>query len=173
MTRILAVAMLFLISAPAARADTAVLAGGCFWCVEANFESVPGVRKVVSGYAGGTSTNPTYKKHKGYYEAVKITFDPARISYARILQLFLHSTDVLDGGGQFCDRGASYRSAIFVNGADQKTAAKAALAEAEAELGRPLATPVLTAGTFWPAEDYHQDYLQKNPGGYTCHFIRD
>lgn len=160
MPRILVMLTLLLAWTGTARAETAVLAGGCFWCVEANFESVPGVRKVVSGYAGGTSAKPTYKKHKGYYEAVKITFDPARVSYDRILQLFLHSTDVLDGGGQFCDRGASYRSAIFVNGAEQKAVAKAAVAEASAALGRPIATPVLAAGTFWPAEDYHQDYYR-------------
>ena len=158
MPRILAMLALLLAWTGTARAETAVLAGGCFWCVEANFESVPGVRDVVSGYAGGTSAKPTYKRHKGYYEAVKITFDPARVSYAEILRLFLHSTDVLDDGGQFCDRGASYRSAIFVRDATQKTAAQAAVAEASAELGRKIVTPVLAAGTFWPAEAEHQDY---------------
>ena len=160
MPRILAMLALLLAWTGTARAETAVLAGGCFWCVEANFESVPGVRDVVSGYAGGTSAKPTYKRHKGYYEAVKITFDPARVSYAEILRLFLHSTDVLDDGGQFCDRGASYRSAIFVRDAAQKTAAQAAVAEASAELGREIVTPVLAAGTFWPAEAEHQDYYR-------------
>ena len=91
---------------------------------------------------------------------MKITFDPARVSYAEILRLFLHSTDVLDDGGQFCDRGASYRSAIFVRDAAQKTAAQAAVAEASAELGREIVTPVLAAGTFWPAEAEHQDYYR-------------
>ena len=160
MPRILAMLALLLAWTGTARAETAVLAGGCFWCVEANFESVPGVRDVVSGYAGGTSAKPTYKRHKGYYEAVKITFDPARVSYAEILRLFLHSTDVLDDGGQFCDRGASYRSAIFVRDAAQKTAAQAAVAEASAELGREIVTPVLASGTFWPAEAEHQDYYK-------------
>lgn len=158
MRRILVVLAVLVAWAGAARAETAVLAGGCFWCVEANFEGVPGVRDVVSGYAGGTTAKPTYKNHKGYYEAVQITFDPARISYGRILDLFLHSTDVLDAGGQFCDRGPAYRSAIFAKGAQQTAEAEAAVARAEAELGRRIVTPVLPAGKFWPAEDYHQDY---------------
>ena len=160
MQRILMILALLMAWAGAARAETAVLAGGCFWCVEANFESVPGVRDVVSGYAGGTAAKPTYRNHKGYYEAVKITFDPARVSYATILDLFLHSTDVLDAGGQFCDRGPAYRSAIFAKGAQQKAEAAAAVARAEAELGRKIVTPVLPATTFWKAEDAHQDYAR-------------
>lgn len=157
--------MLTLILAPlAARAETAILAGGCFWCVEANFESLPGVGDVVSGYTGGTLANPTYDDVKaetsGHYEAVKITFDPGRVSFAEIVRLFLHSTDVVDAGGQFCDRGESYRSAIFVRNAAQKAAAEAEVVKAEAELGRKIVTPILPAATFWKAEDYHQDYYK-------------
>lgn len=146
-----------------AATETAILAGGCFWCVESNFESVPGVKDVVSGFSGGTLKNPTYsdvsKTETGHYEAVKITFDNATVSYAQIVNLFLHSTDVVDAGGQFCDRGNSYRSAIFATPA-QKAAAEAEVAKAAAELGRALATPVLPAQKFYPADAYHQDYYK-------------
>lgn len=153
-----------LLSAGAARAETAILAGGCFWCVESNFEGVPGVSDVVSGYTGGDLANPTYEdvtgEKSGHYEAVKITFDPKRVSYAEILRLFLRSTDVVDAGGQFCDRGPSYRSAIFVKGANQRAAADTEVAAAGAALGQPIATKVLPAAKFWPAEDYHQNYYK-------------
>lgn len=156
--------VMFLFSPLVARADTAILAGGCFWCVEANFESVPGVGNVISGYTGGTIDDPTYDDLKsetsGHYEAVKIPFDPAKVGYADIIRLFLHSTDVLDAGGQFCDRGDSYRSAIFYSDEAQKSAAEAEVAKAEAELGRKIATQLLPAKTFWPAEDYHQNYYK-------------
>lgn len=158
-----AIALLLLLVAPAtARAETAILAGGCFWCVEANFETVPGVTNVVSGYTGGNLANPTYEdvtsETSGHYEAVKITFDSKRVSYNEILHLFLRSTDVVDAGGQFCDRGESYRSAIFVKGAAQRAAAEKAIAVAGAALGQRIATPILPAARFWPAEAYHQDY---------------
>ena len=148
----------------AARAETAILAGGCFWCVEANFEAVPGVTNVVSGYTGGTTANPTYKEvghgGTGHYEAVKITFNPGQISYAEIIAKFLRSTDVVDAGGQFCDRGESYRTAIFAKGNAQKAAAEAEVAKAEAELGQKIVTPVLKAKPFYNAEDYHQNYYR-------------
>ena len=146
--------------AGAARAETAIVAGGCFWCVESDFEQVEGVRDVVSGYTGGDSENPTYDDHEGHYEAVEITFDPAVISYDEVIAKFLRSVDVLDAGGQFCDRGDAYRTAIFALDAGQRAAAKAAVAEAEAVLGQKIATPVLNAGRFWIAEDYHQDYYK-------------
>lgn len=146
--------------AGAARAETAIVAGGCFWCVEADFEKVKGVRDVVSGYTGGEMRNPTYRNHEGHYEAVEITFDPGVLSYADLIAKFLRSVDVLDAGGQFCDRGDAYRTAIFVQGAAQRKAAEAAVAEAEAVLGRKIVTPVLDAGRFWIAEDYHQDYYK-------------
>lgn len=140
----------------------AVVAGGCFWCVEADFEKVPGVVSVVSGYTGGTVDDPTYKQVSaggtGHYEAVEITFDTTRISYDQVLRLFLRSVDPLDAEGQFCDRGDSYRTAIFVSDAAEKAAAEAAVAEASQALGAAVVTPVLQAGRFWPAEEYHQDY---------------
>jgi peptide-methionine (S)-S-oxide reductase len=143
-----------------AQAETAIVAGGCFWCVESDFEAVKGVSEVVSGYTGGDLADPTYRNHAGHFEAVEITFDPAVISYGELMAKFLRSVDVLDAGGQFCDRGDAYRTAIFVQGASQREAAKAAVAEAEAALGQKIATPVLEAGEFWVAEDYRQDYYK-------------
>lgn len=142
----------------------AIVAGGCFWCVEADFEKVPGVRSVISGYTGGTVKDPTYKQvvagGTGHYEAVEITFDTNRISYDEVLRLFLRSVDPLDAGGQFCDRGDSYRTAIFVSNSAEKAAAEAAVAEASAALGQRVVTPILQAGPFYEAEDYHQDYYK-------------
>jgi peptide-methionine (S)-S-oxide reductase len=149
-----------------AEVKTAVVAGGCFWCVEADFEKVPGVLGAVSGFAGGTVQNPTYKQvtkgGTGHYEAVEITYDDARISYPELIRLFLRSVDPTDAGGQFCDRGDSYRTAIFVSDAAERKAAEAALADAGRVLGQPVVTPVLKAGRFWPAEDYHQDYYKSD-----------
>ncbi len=154
--------MLAALTLPAAATERAILAGGCFWCVEADFESVPGVLSAVSGYTGGTVENPTYaavsRGGTGHYEAVEITFDPAVIGYDRILHLFFRSVNPTDPGGQFCDRGDSYRTAVFVLGARQRAAAEAAKAAAERDLGRRVVTPVLEATRFWPAEAYHQDY---------------
>lgn len=145
-----------------AATEKAIVAGGCFWCVEADFEKVPGVRSVVSGYTGGTMKNPTYPNHEGHYEAVEITFDNSRISYAQLIALFLRSVDVTDAGGQFCDRGAAYRTAIFVSNQAQKAAAEAAVAEASRALGKKVVTPVEGASTFWKAEAYHQDYYKSS-----------
>ncbi|MDT8857627.1 peptide-methionine (S)-S-oxide reductase MsrA [Paracoccaceae bacterium Fryx2] len=160
----LALALIFTLSAAAAHAEKAILAGGCFWCIEADFETVPGVTNVVSGYTGGAAENPTYKQvtagGTGHYEAVEITFDPGRISYAEVLRLFFRSVDPTDAGGQFCDRGDSYRTAIFATSAAQKATADAARAEAAKALGAKIVTPVLNAGTFWKAEAYHQDYYK-------------
>lgn len=139
-----------------------VVAGGCFWCVESDFEGVPGVLSVVSGFAGGQSANPTYKDHQGHLEAAEITFDPSRISYAELIAMFLRSVDVTDAGGQFCDRGESYTTAIFVSDKAQEAAAEAAIADAEKALGQKVVTPVRAAGPFWPAEDYHQDYYKSS-----------
>ena len=156
----LTLALILLAGAAQAKTQTAILAGGCFWCVESNFESVPGVKDVISGYTGGNSQNPTYDAHEGHYEAVKITFDDAKISYAEVIDKFLHSTDVVDSGGQFCDRGKAYSSAIFVSNTAEKQIAKAEIAKAQTALGQTIVTPVLTAKTFWPAEAYHQDYYK-------------
>lgn len=163
--RYLVLALGLLIAGPALAAPrTAIVAGGCFWCVESDFESVPGVSEVIAGFTGGTVEDPTYKQvgggGTGHYEAVEIHFDDAKISYAQLIQLFFRSIDPTDDGGQFCDRGASYRTAIFVQNDAQRKAAEKEKAEAEAALGRKIVTPILNAGTFWPAEGYHQDYYK-------------
>ena len=160
MLRYFVLMLVTLMAGAAAKADTAVFAGGCFWCVEANFEGVSGVQDVISGYTGGKSANPTYDNHVGHYEAVQITFDPGKVSYDSLVAAFLRSTDVTDAGGQFCDRGESYRSAIFVAGPAQTSSAKAAVVAAQAALGATVVTPVLPAARFWRAEDYHQDYYK-------------
>jgi peptide-methionine (S)-S-oxide reductase len=152
--------------AQAADRATAIVAGGCFWCVEADFEQVRGVIEVVSGYTGGTTKNPTYKQISrggtGHYEAVEITYDPSVITYDQILHMFLRSIDPTDAGGQFCDRGDSYRTAIFAANDRQKRAAIAAIKSAQSDLGQRIVTPVLNAKTFYEAEEYHQDYYKKS-----------
>jgi peptide-methionine (S)-S-oxide reductase len=151
-------------TAAAAATEKAIVAGGCFWCVESDFEQVPGVKSVVSGYTGGSTQNPTYDEvgegGTGHYEAVEITFDNAKISYDDLIAKFLRSVDVTDAGGQFCDRGDTYRTAIFALTPAQKASAKAAVAQASADLGQKVVTPVRDAGPFWKAEDYHQDYYK-------------
>ncbi|WP_170459480.1 peptide-methionine (S)-S-oxide reductase MsrA [Ruegeria arenilitoris] len=149
---------------PAAGTETLTVAGGCFWCVEADFESVPGVIEAVSGYTGGTTPNPTYSQvtsgGTGHYEAVQITFDPARVSRETLLNLFFRSVDPTDAGGQFCDRGDSYRTAIFVSDTGEKALAERSKAETQRALGQAIVTPVLSLGAFYPAEAYHQDYYK-------------
>ena len=150
--------------ARAAETQVLTVAGGCFWCVEADFEKVEGVIEAVSGYTGGNVKNPTYKEvtrgGTGHYEAVEIRFNPDKVSACQLYDLFFRSVDPLDAGGQFCDRGDSYRTAIFVSDAAQKQAAEAAKADAEKELGKRVVTPILNAGPFYEAEDYHQDYYK-------------
>lgn len=165
MARIVAFIVFLLAALPAtAKTETAILAGGCFWCVESNFESLAGVKEVVSGFIGGSADDATYEQvssgDTGHYEAVKILFDPAKVSYRRILDLFFRSSDPLDAGGQFCDRGKTYRTAIFVLSPAQRADALAAKADAEAALGQKVATEILNAGTFFDAEAYHQDYYK-------------
>ena len=143
--------------------DTLIVAGGCFWCVEADFEKVDGVIEVTSGYTGGKTKNPTYKEvtrgGTGHYEAVEISFDPAVVSVETLLHAFLRSVDPTDDGGQFCDRGESYRTAIFATPA-QRSAANQAIKQAEADLGQTIVTPVLDRTAYYVAEDYHQDYYK-------------
>jgi len=150
--------------AEAQQTETLTVAGGCFWCVEADFESVRGVEEVVSGYSGGTVANPSYKQvtqgGTGHYEAVEIRFDPGVISRETLLDLFLRSVDPTDAGGQFCDRGESYRTAIFVSDQEERAQANEAISEAEQELGQEIVTPVLEEAPFYEAEDYHQDYYK-------------
>jgi peptide-methionine (S)-S-oxide reductase len=152
------------LAAAQAEQKTAVVAGGCFWCVEKDFESVPGVTSVVSGFTGGTTANPTYRQvtagGTGHYEAVEITYDDSRVSYAELLRRFFRTVDPTDAGGQFCDRGDSYRTAVFVNGPAELAAAQAASAEAAQYLDAPIATVILPAGPFYAAEEYHQDYYK-------------
>ncbi|MBO9463820.1 Peptide methionine sulfoxide reductase MsrA [Pelagimonas phthalicica] len=147
-----------------ALADEIVVAGGCFWCVESDFESVRGVKGAVSGYTGGHVANPTYKQvtrgGSGHYEAVKITFNASQVSQRQLYDLFFRSVDPTDAGGQFCDRGDSYRTAIFVSNDAQKRDAEAAKKAASAALGRTIVTPILPAGAFFEAEGYHQDYYK-------------
>jgi peptide-methionine (S)-S-oxide reductase len=157
--RAILVALAMLAAGPAA-AETAYVAGGCFWCVESDFEGVKGVREVISGYMGGNSADPTYEDHTGHVEAAEIYFDPAVISYDELMRLYFRSVDPTDAGGQFCDRGKSDTTAVFAKGAKQTAAAETAKAAAEATLGQTVVTPVRKAGTFWPAEAYHQDYYK-------------
>lgn len=158
---VLAMAMVPLAQAAFAKdTQTAVFAGGCFWCVESDFESVDGVDEVVSGYTGGTTEDPTYREIKGsgHYEAVEIIYDADVVSYEQLLYAFFRSVDPTDAGGQFCDRGDHYRTAVFVADAEERTLAEAAKAQAQRDLGQTIVTPILDAATFYEAEDYHQDY---------------
>ena len=152
--------------AQAAETRRAYFAGGCFWCVESDFEKVKGVREVVSGYTGGKTANPTYKEvtkgGSGHYEAVEIQYNPATVSFDQLLHLFFRSVDPTDGGGQFCDRGESYRTAVFVSSPAERAAAEKAKAAAESELGRKVVTPILDAKDFYVAEEYHQDYYKRS-----------
>jgi peptide-methionine (S)-S-oxide reductase len=150
--------------------ETAIFAGGCFWCVEADFDKVPGVVETVSGYTGGTVEDPTYEQVSaegtGHREAVRITFDPDQVSYKELLTAYWHSVDPTDAGGQFCDRGESYTTAIFVEDEAQRQAAEASKKEAARELGQEIVTPIEDARPFYEAEDYHQGYYEKSPVRY-------
>ena len=165
----LLVAAAFLLCAhtvSAKQLEKAVFAGGCFWCVESDFDKVPGVVSTTSGYTGGRTKNPTYKQvtygDTGHYEAVEITYDPAKVSYEELLTAFWHSVDPTDDGGQFCDRGDSYRTAVFTLNDKQRKAAEASRKAAQKVLGKPIVTPILDAATFYPAEYYHQNYYKNN-----------
>lgn len=158
-------------AAPAAAYKTAVFAGGCFWSVEHDLEHLPGVKDVVVGYAGGKRANPTYQNHEGHLEAVKVTYDPAKTSYAQLADGFFRHIDPTDAGGQICDRGASYRTAVFVGSPEERKTAEAVKAKVAGELKKPVATMILPAATFWMAEGYHQDYARKNPVNYNAYRI--
>ena len=149
-----------------AGAETAIFAGGCFWCVESDMDQVPGVTETVSGYSGGTKKNPTYYDHEGHREVVRVEFDPAKISYEQLATTFLRTIDPTDAGGQFCDRGHAYTTAIYAEGDTQLAAAQKAKTVAEAQLGVKLATEVAPAGEFTEAEDYHQNYYQVSAAKY-------
>jgi peptide methionine sulfoxide reductase msrA/msrB len=146
---------------------TATFAGGCFWCVESDFEKVPGVLKVVSGYTGGTGANPTYESYasKGYIEAVQVFYDPAKVTYTQLLDVLWGHIDPTDPGGQFADRGAGYRSAIFYHDEEQRRLAEKSKEELakSGRFAKPIATEIIKFDKFYDAEDYHQDYYKKNP----------
>lgn len=162
-----AAAAVLLGAGPAAAATkTAVFAGGCFWSIEKAFEAKPGVVDAVSGYSGGTTANPTYDKHSGHLEAVRVTYDPAKVSYAQLVDYFFRNIDPTDPNGQICDKGPSYRTAIFVATPQEQQAAEQAKARVATTLKAKVATQVRNAAPFWKAEAYHQDYARKNPAAY-------
>jgi peptide-methionine (S)-S-oxide reductase len=146
---------------------TAIFAMGCFWCAEADFEKVPGVIKVVSGYTGGRNANPTYEEvsggDTGHYEAVMVTYNPSKVTYGKLLSTFWRNIDPFDADGQFCDKGSSYRAAIFPKGNVEMAAAKASFVSIKSSIKREPATKIIPASAFYPAEEYHQDYYKKNP----------
>ena len=166
---LLAAAMTTIPLAATAATETAIFAGGCFWCMEGPFEKLPGVKSVVSGYTGGHTENPTYEQTSdgttGHTEAVEVVFDPQQVSYAKLLQVFWRNIDPLVKNRQFCDQGSQYRAGVFYRGEEQK---KLAIASRDAltaskRLPGPILTEITAAGRFYPAEDYHQDYYKKNP----------
>lgn len=148
---------------------TAIFAGGCFWCLEKPFDQLDGVLSTTSGYTGGQVENPSYeqvsKGGTGHVEAVRVEYDPSRVTYEKLLAVFWRNIDPVDGSGQFCDRGFHYTSAIFPTGADQERSARASKAEltGSGKLPAPIATRVIPAGPFYDAEEYHQNYYEKNP----------
>jgi peptide-methionine (S)-S-oxide reductase len=170
----LGVAVLASLSASAAERATAILAGGCFWCVEHDFRQLAGVTQVVSGYSGGSRANPTYEDYHDtdaenpvpHVEVVEVTYDPATLSYDALLDYYFRHVDPTDGGGQFCDRGPAYRPVVFVATDAERVAAEAKKTEVARLIGQPVQVEILPAAAFWPAEDYHQDYAEKNPVRY-------
>ena len=166
----LLLAVLLLWAGPAqAAVEEAVLAGGCFWCLEHDLEKLPGVLEAESGYSGGRVSNPTYRQVSaggtGHQEVVRVRFDPAKLSYATLLRAYWRNVDPLDGGGQFCDRGSSYRPVIFTKGDSQQKQAEVSLQAAARELRQPtsaIRVQIKPLTRFWPAEAYHQDYAELN-----------
>src|SRR3954471_9820905 len=149
----------------------AIFAGGCFWCVEADFDKVPGVLSTTSGYIGGKVDNPTYNQVSaggtGHAEAVEIVYDPAKVTYAKLLDVFWHNVDPLVKDKQFCDSGDQYRTAIFYRGEEEKKLAEETKKQVEAKFApRTVYTQIVAAGPFYKAEDYHQDYYKKNEARY-------
>ena len=146
-------------------AEEVILAGGCFWCLEHDLESLDGINSVKSGYAGGDLQNPTYENHSGHQEVVLVDYDSKSVSLPEILRLYLRNVDPLDGEGQFCDRGDSYRPVIFFNDSKEENEAKSALVNASKELGVPLEkiyVELKSKNQFWLAEDYHQNFADRN-----------
>jgi len=155
---------------PAAATAKATFAGGCFWCMESDFDKVPGVISTTSGYTGGTTANPTYMEvgsgRTGHAESVEVVYDPAKVTYAQLLDAYWHNIDPLVKDRQFCDGGNEYRTAIFVHDAEQRRLAEESKKRVEAQLKAPVYTEIVAAGAFYRAEEYHQDYYLKNPVRY-------
>jgi peptide-methionine (S)-S-oxide reductase len=166
----LAAAAVLLVAATAARNATATFAGGCFWCMEDAFHDVPGVVSVRSGYTGGVVQDPTYAQVStgatGHAESVEVVFDPARVTYAKLLDVFWENIDPLAVNGQFCDHGTQYRTAIFFHDAEQKRAAEESKKRIEEKLQTRVATEIVAATIFYPAEAHHQDYARRNAAQY-------
>ena len=164
------IALALVLPLQAAPPEKAIFAGGCFWCTESDFEKVPGVISAISGYTGGNVDRPSYEQVSaggtGHRESVEVLFDPQKVSYAKLLDVFWHSVDPTDNDGQFCDKGSQYRSAIFYLNDAQRRLAEASKQALEPRFRGKIATDVLRAATFYPAEDYHQDYYKKNPVRY-------
>ena len=150
----------------ASNLKTAVFAGGCFWSMEKGFESTPGVVGAVSGYSGGSNTHPSYEDHEGHLEAVRVTYDPAKISYAQLVDSYYHHIDPTDPYGQICDKGPSYKLAVFTSTPEERAVAEAARAKYEKQLGAKITVATRPAVPFYNAEGYHQDYYKKNPAAY-------
>jgi peptide-methionine (S)-S-oxide reductase len=154
----------------------ATFAGGCFWCMEPPFDKIDGVISTTAGYTGGKKKNPTYEEvssgSTGHAESIRVIYDPAKVSYQKLLEVFWHNIDPLARNRQFCDIGNQYRSAIFYHNEEQHRLAEASKAELEASsrFKKPIVTQIVPAGEFWPAEEYHQDYYKKNPIRY--HYYR-
>lgn len=168
--------LIFLISllplAAVEKTETAIFAGGCFWCMESPFEKINGVKEVISGYTGGSKENPTYEEVSsgttGHLEAIQIIYDPQKVSYNELLSIFWKQIDPTDADGQFVDRGKQYRSAIFYKSKEEKALAEKSKQNLEKSkrFNSPIVTEIIAATTFYPAEDYHQDYYKKNPVRY-------
>jgi peptide-methionine (S)-S-oxide reductase len=159
-------------AAPPLDVARATFAGGCFWCMEAPFDAIQGVVSTTSGYSGGKVKDPTYEQVSsgttGHLESIQVAYDPSRVTYEQLLEVFWHNVDPLDGGGQFCDRGGQYRTAIFYADEEQKRAAVESKRRLQASgvLKGDVVTPIVPLEAFYPAEDYHQDFYRKNPARY-------
>jgi methionine-S-sulfoxide reductase len=174
-----AAAVLLMLSGGQAMAEEkieqATFAGGCFWCMEPQFKFIDGVSEVVSGYTGGTTKNPTYEQvsrgNTGHIESIEVSYDPKKVTYDALLDVFWNNIDPLDANGQFCDKGSQYRAGIFTHNTEQEAAAKTSLVKVQEKFGadKPVATFIRPASTFYPAEDYHQAFFIKNKAHYEAY----
>ena len=180
---ILGIVLVGLVAGPPAAAASestiATFAGGCFWCMQPPFDKTDGVLSTVVGYTGGQAPNPTYEQVSdggtGHAEAIQVVYDPAKVSYEKLLEIFWHNIDPTARDAQFCDHGRQYRAAIFYHNDEEKKVAESVKARVDkyGKWGGPVVTEIVKAGPFYKAEPEHQDYLEKSPNGYTCHFLRE